>query len=209
MKKVIAFILSINLLVSAFAFTSCSAKNEPKETKSHTKKTEDIDSTTNKDIEEPEDTNEAATEATEVEAFGNGSYTYQVGDVNLSIGVNVYDYIDEDNRLHYADIFRDLGWEVEDGNIWHYDDLVFYFYIFRDTNSAVMKDVNYRSNNSASYSSVLIPNRDTYLSLSGDAYPIEGVVVAVFICEHLVDNPNVDPLEGILEAGPSGGYIVN
>lgn len=208
MKKIVALILIFSLLMTVFVFTGCSKKKSSKKTES-TEVTEDITPTTSEDIEETTET--TATE-TEIDTYGDGRYTYQVGDVNLSISVDIYEYIDEDNKLHYADIFRDLGWEVYDGNIWRYDDLDFYFYINTESNISVMDHIYYHKTDENGVhiisGVVLVPNRDTYVSLNGDFFPIEGIVLAVFICEHLVDNPNVDPLEGVLELY-NGGYGIN
>ena len=221
MKKSIALLIILTMVLS-LTLTGCgqSADTPDSGTTSNDDSSADFDtgdSTIMDGTNNPDgDTEEASHEEEKQNENANadGTYTWQVGNYEITTHINVMDYI-EGNVWHVNEMATALGWDKNSRSdskkpmTFQMDDTYTQYINFSDSSDhcgAIMVYIN----GDRTPHSLVLPARssDDYTFNDKDfTMSFGGIVAFAYACEQLSLNPSVDPFDGVFEyVGGSYNY---
>ena len=161
----------------------------------------------------PGDSSEDANSSNNALTNADGTYTWQVGNYELTTHINVMDYIDG-NVWRVNDMAAALGWDKNSRAsskkpmTFQMDDTYDQYINFSDSSDHCGAIMIYINGDRTPHSLVL-PARasDDYTFNDKDfTMSFEGIVAFAYACEQISANPTVDPFDGVLGT-QGGGYV--
>lgn len=202
MKRIIALVLTISLLMAVF--TGCSKKKESKKTRSSKVTEEDVTPTAGEDIEKDTDAI-----ATKTEVIDSNGYTYQVGNHELAISIRIEDYLDDEGRWHFLTMFEDLGFSRSDPNsyfVWT-DDVYALRFCKNSSNNVVGIDYWNLEEDTFPYNFTNSTMDNTYELYGFGIYiPLDTIITIVYIIDNY--NNSADPLNGVFDISQNNTHTI-